>query len=521
MQAARIDLGYPGFMHVGGIRLDCVWTPAAALAGLLLCGFAVRAFVAWTQLYVIAPDDTFQYLEQAHRLAFGSGVVPWEYLDGARSWLLPGILAGLMRAAALIGPGPDIYLRVIRLTAVLASLGVVVVGFRLVLRRDGLPGAILTGVLCAFWAELVFFSPAMLTEVFAGNCALLGILCGDIGSEDSVADTAVARRLAIAGIWFGLAVSLRFQYAPAVLAAAAWQHRLAWHRWTWLAAGGLAVMVPVGGLLDLMTWGAPFQSLWLNLARNGWQGVGDAFGIGPWDLYLDYLLLTLQPAAPVLIVLAVVGAIRLPAVALAAVVTVLLHSLVPHKEYRFVYLAVAASPILIGAGASALLGQIRLRAGRTAAIVALSVVGLLGAADCGAAAMQSAATGRWALDRAALEAFLAAHRAPGICGLGVTGVQRYLTGGYAYLDRSVPLYFDDFTSSVQPPGVLVALRAKVVLAGRTLAEPSPGTLALEQRRFNYLIAPPGRGFDGFAPASCFAADGVQLCLFRREGDCQD
>ena len=47
---------------------------------------------------VVWPDEIFQTLEQAHRLAFGYGIVPWEFRAGARSWLLPGLLAGAMEA---------------------------------------------------------------------------------------------------------------------------------------------------------------------------------------------------------------------------------------------------------------------------------------------------------------------------------------------------------------------------------------------------------------------------------------
>ena len=60
-----------------------------AIAGVLTVALVVRVWAVLTQTYVIHPDETYQYFEQAHRLAFGSGVVPWEYLEGVRSWLLP------------------------------------------------------------------------------------------------------------------------------------------------------------------------------------------------------------------------------------------------------------------------------------------------------------------------------------------------------------------------------------------------------------------------------------------------
>ena len=88
-------------------------------------------------------------------------------------------------------------------------------------REENLPGAILAGILCAVWSELVYFAPAVLTEVLAGNCLLLGILFGESGD-----DQRTARRLLIGGALFGLVVCLRYQYAPALLAIALWQNRL-------------------------------------------------------------------------------------------------------------------------------------------------------------------------------------------------------------------------------------------------------------------------------------------------------
>src|SRR5262249_43210459 len=44
-------------------------------------------------------DEVFQSTEQAHRLVYGYGLVPWEFQLGMRSWLLPGIAAGIMEFA--------------------------------------------------------------------------------------------------------------------------------------------------------------------------------------------------------------------------------------------------------------------------------------------------------------------------------------------------------------------------------------------------------------------------------------
>ena len=80
--------------------------PSWKLAPLVLAlAFAVRAMVALTGDFVLHPDEIMQYLEPAHRLAFGNGVIYWEYFYGARSWLVPGVVAALLKLFDLAGLG--------------------------------------------------------------------------------------------------------------------------------------------------------------------------------------------------------------------------------------------------------------------------------------------------------------------------------------------------------------------------------------------------------------------------------
>ena len=71
----------------------------------LVLAFAARAAVALSGDFVLHPDEIMQYLEPAHRLAFGNGVIYWEYFYGARSWLVPGVVAGVLKLFDLVGLG--------------------------------------------------------------------------------------------------------------------------------------------------------------------------------------------------------------------------------------------------------------------------------------------------------------------------------------------------------------------------------------------------------------------------------
>ena len=114
-------------------------------------------------------DETIQYFEQGHRLAFGSGVVPWEFDDGIRSWLLPGLIALAMRATAWFSDNPMLYVDLVRTLCIVLSMVIVLIGFRAGERDSGRLGAIVTGGFCAIWFDLIYFAPAVMTEVLAAH----------------------------------------------------------------------------------------------------------------------------------------------------------------------------------------------------------------------------------------------------------------------------------------------------------------------------------------------------------------
>ncbi len=482
----------------------------------LAAALAVRLFVVATHSYIAHPDETFQYLEPAHRLAFGSGVITWEYRDGIRSWLLPGLIAGVMRAVALVDPDPAAYVTTLRVLCVLASLSVPFVGFQLAARRFGPAAGLLTGLLCAFALDVVYFAPVIMTEPLAADAALLAIWLGD------GADRPTRRRLIGSGLLFGLALSLRYQYAPALAVAALLQHARAPRRLAIVAAATIAVAMPALGLLDQVTWGAPFQSVWLNYLRNATQGISTAMGAEPWWYYAGYYYLACIAASP-LLGFAALGGLRVPALGGAVLCTVILHSLVAHKELRFVFLATAGMPILIGIGLAVLLNAIpRLRPTATgapvAAAVALAVAGATGLATYQSATPADA----WHRDRAMLQATAAARLYPGACGLGIRSIWVYRSGGYTYWHRDLPIYFETWDDAQKLDGTTFRLHLASVLAGRPVATYPGSALAANADKFNVMVGPPTDGLPGLSRLACYGSgsvDDAEYCVFARPGGC--
>ena len=131
--------------------------------GLCVAILAPRAYLAVHDQGVIWADEIFQTLEQGHRLAFGYGLVPWEYQSGARSWLLPGVIGGFMKLLAKLGL--DQGLGLVVGTKLLFAVGAAATFYPMLRLAHGMGGAaasLLLGIAAiAFPASLLYSSRAL------------------------------------------------------------------------------------------------------------------------------------------------------------------------------------------------------------------------------------------------------------------------------------------------------------------------------------------------------------------------
>jgi hypothetical protein len=227
---------------------------------------------------IIHPDEIFQTLEPAHRLAFGYGVITWEWREGVRSWVFPAFLAAVMRATEWMGSGSSGYLGGIAIVLSLISLITVWFGFAWGRRAGGKEAAIIAAGACAIWWELIYDAPKALTEVVAGHLLLPGLYLGVYGDR-----LPERKRLFLAGLFCGLAVSLRVQLAPAVAFAALYFCYPKWRERMFPVFSGLLLPVVAFGLVDAITWSYPFQSsflyYWVNVVEGRSVSIG---GAEPW-----------------------------------------------------------------------------------------------------------------------------------------------------------------------------------------------------------------------------------------------
>ena len=407
-------------------------------------GARLKRIVAWIALLTIAmglrgglaihfptvfhPDEIFQTLEPAHRLVYDYGVTTWEWRVGVRSWVFPAFLAGVMRATGWMGSGAAGYTYGIIAVLSLASLSAVWFGFAWAKRASGMEAAIIAAGACSIYLGLVYFAPKALTEVAATHVLLPGLYLGVYGDRSNE-----RKRLFFAGILCGLAASLRIQLIPAVVFAAIYFCYPRWRQRVPAVVAGLSLPILAFGLVDKITWSYPWQSFVRNFQVNVFGGRSQEYGVQPWYWYLLVLMVLLGPA----VLFIVQGALRSPF--LAAVVLIILgsHSLLSHKEVRFMYPILPLAITLASIGFVEFATLIRTSPKLAEFSKPVAAAGLLFFV-LSSAFVASMLPGWWKAPGAQL-ALDQLSRDSTLCGVGFYGVNWWDISGYTHLHRNVPI----------------------------------------------------------------------------------
>lgn len=402
----------------------------------LVSGTVVRLWLALTDHGQYWPDEVYQSMEPAHRMVFGYSLVAWEFVVGARNVLLPGLIAGVLAVfKALHLDDPNLYVPVVRGGFALLSAFTAVGVFRLS-RVVGcaLPTAVVATLALAWMNLAIYFSPRAMSEVASALPVTWGFVF--------LLGPPSRRRLVLGASLLGLAVVLRIHcglFAVGALVTLLVQRRL--------RDAGLAFMVLLGwavfyGLLDLVAWGGFLHSALLYLRFNLLEGRAAEFGVSPPSFYTRSLMRSLGAHWWLLAIFGVLGLRRAPAVAAMALLFLLGHIALPHKELRFIVPIFPLFCVAAAAGIESLWAHWRV-AGVTAllALLATSVVSLvtfhrLTWHDFGGWESTSAYDSGGSITRL----LMAASRRDDLCGLALEVGGRGNTFAYFALHQDVPFY---------------------------------------------------------------------------------
>ena len=421
--------------------------PWKYLLPVLALAFVARAAIALSGDFVLHPDEIMQYLEPAHRLVFGNGVTYWEYFYGARSWLVPGLVAGVLKLFDIVGLGqPFWYVGGVKLVFCAISLLIPAGMYFFARWHFGETAARVALLMGAFWYELVGFAHKPMTE-FVATALLVSLLAFCVRpASDKLRVVLTAAVLAV------LVAAIRVQYAPLALLVLG-LFFLRTEKKMQLALAAATVFVAVG-IFDAITWdGGLFHSYVVNIRVN--LALGDLrAGESPAWQFLYWLLIA-NMGLVALCVLALPDLRRYGFLLTLIALTLLIHSTQSHKEYRFIFVVIPLW-LLIGAdfmvwfASRASENRLRPSLGPTslvlaASFAAISLAGILNALPYQARVYQaySKETGVVGFLRNQ-DPIFAAYRylasASGVSAVWQVDRHYFNSPGYYYLHRAIPFY---------------------------------------------------------------------------------
>ena len=280
--------------------------------------------------FVSYPDELQQYLEQGHRLAFGYGLITWEWHWGARNYLLPGIVAALLLPFKWLGiDHPSYYVPFVEAFFCVFSLLIPWGLYHFTRHQHGEAAGRISLLLGVVNFYLLAFAAKTLTEIMAVVmlAAAMGLAARPFIRGDGGAW--------LFGIMLGVATFLRYLYLPALgilwLAVALAMPA----RWILRSIAGGLLAILAYGLLDFFTWGRLFNSIYMHILWN--LSPPEGFHTGEGEIFYPQRLLFITAGYILLAALAWLWRPRRHLLTLLMALAVLLpHMLTVHKEFRYI-----------------------------------------------------------------------------------------------------------------------------------------------------------------------------------------
>lgn len=419
-QSTRLDSNQQ-LPFLGEWRNGCSFILVFALC----VGFALRIFLS-RGTPLVHPDEIFQQLEPAHKLAFGYGVVTWEWREGIRSWVLPSFFAVVMKLSTLIHDDPAFYLIAIKIVLSILSLPVIWAAYAWARHFSGRGAAGIAACGTAVWHQLVVYASHSLSEVVATDFLLPGtylLLC----APDNL------RKRVLGALLCGFAVALRIQLLPIMLIIAFFSLVLSPKPGRIGVALGMIAPLLMFGLIDWPTLGLPFQSYWKYIWVNVVEGASKRFGVLPWYWYLERIA---EQYGPILL-LTIAGARRSPLLATFCCVEIGFMSIIAHKEDRFIYPVAPYMIVLAALGFFEVFSFAKRRFAVQLGEVEATTYSIAVIAACSLALWPEYQFRGARAD--GMTTLLKLSRRADVCGVELRQVPWFMAGGYTYLHKQIPM----------------------------------------------------------------------------------
>lgn len=401
---------------------------AAPWSGPLWTGLGLRVVAAVCGVGWFAPDDyTFVIAQSGAWLRDAQAPFACDY----RSTLLPRIFWGSSWLGTQLGlRQPTAVLRFAFVALGIASVAAIPAVYKLTARHADA----LTARTAAWLMAIFFLLPRISTRPLLETAALVPLAWGALWLDRARDPTEPRWQAGLAAaLCLGLACMLRFQVGvlvPAVLWLLGRSARPGqWRAWAGLATGALAIAVAQGALdrsAGQPPFGPPLAYLRYNMAQS------QTFGVSPWYTYVGHFLSFTLPPVTLALALPLWRSVRRHGTAATLFVAfVLVHSLIGHKEDRFMFPILPLFFVLLGTA---------LEEAARGGVWRVRAVRLFWAANALALVVATLSDAQQNLTRPLLH-MARHHDNPTIATVGINLVPQYYLGG-----RGSVRTFDDVTA---------------------------------------------------------------------------
>ena len=310
----------------------------------------------------IHPDEIYQSIEVINYGIFGRGFIPWEFFEGARSWVYPGIVYIIFKIMIFFG-ATDIEVIIIgvRLFSGLLSMSMVIVAYffgkELYNKKAGIFASLFIGI----WYDFIFWSTRTMTDGIAINFIFLAVYFSfrvkkNSKWRDKLSNFEVKKEIRdsfLAGLFLGIAYIFKFPTAVFGLPIVIWF--LFQKRWRGILcfAATVIVVVLMHGVFDYFTWGRFFQSTIEFFEYNIISGKNAEHGTYPFYSYIALFAYYYSIFSVLFLLFVVIGFRKNRGtifLVLASLFFIIVFSFISHKEYRFILPIMPLFSLIVGNG---------------------------------------------------------------------------------------------------------------------------------------------------------------------------
>ncbi|XP_059089161.1 GPI mannosyltransferase 3-like [Tigriopus californicus] len=324
-----------------------------------LIGFFVtlRLLMACLSQTWHVPDETWQSVEIAHRMVFGYGYETWEWTEGIRSYLHPLLFVpGLAWVQALNWDSTRMVILVPRLTqglvSVIGDLSFVATAQRLASSSDKLQWMVF--VYIGNWFVNYCSSRTLVNTLEMNLTSMALYFYAKVLEGRSFSRSTNWSYLILISLSFQIRPTTAILWLPLVLHHCYRVRRRPWKFVSTMVLPAVLTLTLAMGI-DSLVYGKWTNVPWNFFQLNVLQDIGSFYGTHPWHWYISQgLPATLTPfiILPFLWSLFQRRLEPLPAklrpLGMAVTFALIVYSLLPHKEFRFILPLIPILILLIG-----------------------------------------------------------------------------------------------------------------------------------------------------------------------------